>query len=254
MLKVESDGPVLRLTLDRPEVRNALNDELIGRLYKAMTELPTGTRAVVIAGNGPAFCAGADLNWMRQAADYSEAQSYEDALVAANLFQAIVDCPAVVIARVHGACFGGGCGLVAAADLAVAAEDSTFAFSEVRLGLIPATISRVVVPKIGPGYARALFAAGTPFSAMAAQRMGLIHAAVPANGLDKWVSEKLAAILRNGPGAVAAAKALAIDPPPTPEAAAIRLAEIRATDEAKEGIRAFLEKRTASFVTETGGR
>ncbi|KXK14047.1 MAG: Enoyl-CoA hydratase/carnithine racemase, partial [Armatimonadetes bacterium OLB18] len=163
MLKVESDGPVLRLTLARPEVRNAFNDELIALLTEAFTLMARGSRVVVLQGEGKVFSAGGDLEWMRRAANYTEDQNFEDALSLARLFESIARCPAVVIARVHGAAFGGGAGLVASSDIAICEPATKFAFSEVKLGLLPGTISTYVIPKIGAGHARALFATGETF-------------------------------------------------------------------------------------------
>jgi methylglutaconyl-CoA hydratase len=249
MLRVEANGPVLRLTIDRPEVRNAFNDELIERLSEAFADLPEGTRAVVLAGEGDAFCAGGDLQWMRKAAGYTEEQNFADALKLARLFEAIVQCPAVVIARVQGPAFGGGCGLVAAADVAVASDGALFAFSEVRLGLVPATISPFVLAKIGAGHARSLFSTGEAFGAERALRIGLVHEVTGADQLDEAVNAKLKAILAAGPSSVAASKKIATREPMGLEEAARLLAQTRAGDEAKEGVAAFLEKRKASFVT-----
>ena len=150
MLRTERTGSVLRLTLDRPEVRNAFNDELITRLSDIFSSLDVGVRAVVLSGEGKAFCAGGDLEWMRRAASYTEEQNFEDAMRLAKLFQGVVSSHAVVIARVHGAAFGGGCGLVACADVAICEPDAKFAFSEVRLGLLPATISPFAISRSIP--------------------------------------------------------------------------------------------------------
>jgi enoyl-CoA hydratase/carnithine racemase len=250
MLTVESNGPILQVRLNRPEVRNAFNDELIAALTKSFRTVPTGTRAVVLSGEGVAFCAGGDLEWMRRAAAYSEEQNYQDALKLAGLFQSVAECPAVVITRVNGAAFGGGCGLVAASDVAIASDDAKFAFSEVRLGLIPGTISPFVIPKIGAGHARALFATGEAFDADHALRIGLVHEVVTAAGLDEAVERKLKPVLAAGPKAVIASKRLVLDSPLSVEECARRLATARAGDEGKEGVVAFLEKRKASFVAE----
>jgi enoyl-CoA hydratase/carnithine racemase len=250
MLNVESEGAVLRVTIDRPEVRNAFNDELIAQLSTVFEHLSPEVRAVVLTGAGETFCAGGDLAWMRKAAGYTEEQNAEDAFRLATLFQSIASCHAVVIARVRGACFGGGCGLVAAADVAVAGEDAFFAFSEVRLGLLPATISPFVLPKIGPGHARHLFSTGEAFDADHARRIGLVHYTASVDDLDASVAKRVKAVLAAGPGSVAAAKRLAQEPPLSlPEAASL-LARTRAGDEAKEGIAAFLEKRKATYVTQ----
>jgi methylglutaconyl-CoA hydratase len=247
MLKVDSNGPVLRVTLDRPEVRNAFNDELIADLTRAFDNVAQGTRVVVLSGEGKSFCAGGDLEWMRKAAAYTEEQNYQDALKLAGLFRAIAHCPAAVIAKVHGAAFGGGCGLVAASDVAIASPETLFAFSEVRLGLIAGTISTYVIPKIGSGNARALFATGEAFDAERAMRIGLIHEVGDADAL---VEAKVKQILSVGPEAVAASKELVHEYPLPPEEAARRLARARAGAEGREGVAAFLEKRKASFVVE----
>lgn len=252
MLRIEDDGPVRRLTLDRPEVRNAFNDTLIASLSHAFLMLPKGTRAVVLRGEGKAFCAGGDLEWMRKAADYTEEQNYQDALKLARLFQAMTQSPAVVVAAVHGAAFGGGCGLVAASDVAIAHPETKFAFSEVRLGLLPATISPFVIPKIGAGHARALFCTGEAFGAERALRMGLVHDL--AEDLDAAVQSKLDAALSAGPIACAESKQIAQRGFACLEDAARALAKARAGDEGREGVSAFLEKRPASFTEGEGGR
>lgn len=248
MLRVESEGPLLRVTLNRPEVRNAFNDELIAGLSEVFLGVEAGkTRAIILAGEGDAFCAGGDMQWMRKAAAYTEEQNYEDALKLAKLFQSMVECPAVVISRVHGPAFGGGCGLVCASDVAVASENALFAFSEVKLGLVPATISPFVIPKIGHGHARALFATGEAFGADHALRIGLVHEV--AADLDGAIEKKLKAILSAGPNAVARAKTLAAAEPLSLEDAARLLAKFRSSEEGKEGLSAFLEKRRPSFAT-----
>ena len=245
MLRVESQGPVLNITLDRPEVRNAINDELIAALTSAFAHISTEVRAVVIRGEGAGFCAGGDLEWMRKAAGYTEEQNYQDARKVAGLFRSIVECPAVVVAAVHGAAFGGGSGLVAAADVAVATPDAKFSFSEVKLGLIPATISPFVISKIGAGHARALFSTGEPFDAERALRIGLIHEV--SEDLEAAVARKLKQVLMSGPKAVAASKRLTIEGDLSDEETARRLAKARAGEEGKEGVAAFLEKRAAQW-------
>lgn len=241
---------MLRLSLDRPEVRNAFNDELIRALTDAITEIEPSVRAVVLSGNGPSFCSGGDLDWMRKAAGYDEDENVRDTTKLARLFRAIHDCRAVVIARVHGACFGGGCGLVAAADVAIAEESAKFAFSEVRLGLIPATISPFVIEKIGRGAARALFVTGETFEAPHALRIGLVHDCVSASELDAAVDRRLKAVLAAGPEAIRSAKKLIYDGDLTLDECAKRLARARISREGKEGIAAFLEKRKPSFAVE----
>ncbi len=246
MLRVESHGPVLKLTIDRPEVRNAINSELIADLTHAVSNLPDGTRVAILSGEGEAFCAGGDLQWMRAAANYTQEQNYADALRLAQLFQAIVESPVPIIARVNGATFGGGCGLVAACDVAIAAPHALFAFSEVKLGLVPATISPFVIAKIGHGHARALFTTGEVFDADRAYAIGLVHDVTA--DLDTAVNQTVKVILAAGPHAVAKSKWLAQQPLLGLEDSAALLASVRSTDEAKEGIDAFLNKRKASYV------
>lgn len=248
MLRVEKSGSVLRVTLDRPEVRNALNDELIAELSKVFTSVDSSVRAVVLAGEGKSFCSGGDLDWMRKAAGYTEEENYQDAMKIGRLFEMIANCPAFVIARVHGAAFGGGSGLAASCDVAIAEENTNFAFSEVKLGLIPATISVFVVPKIGAGNARWLFTTGEAFDAQTALRIGLVHEVTNIVDLDAAVERKIAAILKVGPKAVTACKQICLDGPYDMEKAARMLAAARAGEEGKEGVNAFLEKRPASFM------
>lgn len=251
MLRSNQEGPVLRLTLDRPEVRNAFNDELIARLTEAVAGAPESVRVVVVSGEGKSFSAGGDLDWMRRASGYTEQQNYEDAMRLGALFEAIVACPACVVARVHGAAFGGGAGLVACADVAVASEGTLFAFSEARLGLLPATISPFVVPKIGAGNARWLFTTAEAFDAATALRIGLVHQVAAPEELDSAVEAKVQAVLGNGPAAVALGKRVAVDGPFPMAESARMLARARASDEGKEGVAAFLEKRRASFDART---
>lgn len=250
MLQVESGGPVATITLNRPEVRNALSDHLIAAITEAFQSLPAETRAVVLTGASPAFCAGGDLEWMKRASNYTTEQNFEDALRLAGLFEAIATCKPIVIAKVNGHAFGGGAGLVAACDVAVASDAALMSFSEVKLGLVAATISRYVVPKIGQGHARALFSTGDVFSAEHALRIGLVHAIGPIDQLDLLVKAKLKAILAAGPESAYASKLLAQNPYTDPAKSAQMLAEHRATPEAQEGIAAFLEKRKANFVIE----
>ncbi len=250
MLQVQDYGSWRRVVLDRPEVRNAFNDELIEALRDQFLNLDSSIRAVVIGGNGKSFCAGGDLNWMRKAAGYTEEQNAADAQKLAELFEAITQSHAVFIAEVHGAAFGGGCGLVAAADVALAEVGTKFSFSEVRLGLVPATISPFVVQKIGSGHARALFTTGEVFDSARALRIGLIHDEVAVGSLFVEVKKRVADILRNGPEAVKTSKWLAQQSPLDKIASSQLLAQARASDEGKEGVQAFLDKRPAAFVEE----
>jgi len=246
MLIEERKNGVLHLGLNRPEVRNAFNASLIQALTAALSGITDGDRAVVISGVGEAFCAGGDLNWMREQATQSEAENASDALKLYEMFDAVYRCPVPVIAQVHGPCFGGGCGIVAAADIVVAASNALFAFSEAKLGLVPATISPFVLRKIG-SYSRELFVTAMPFDAVRGKEIGLVNTVVDEAELEPTVARLLKAILANGPSAVRASKQLAISAPFGGDAAAELLAKTRAGAEAKEGITAFLEKRKANF-------
>lgn len=248
MLDKKRDGSVLHVTINRPEVRNAFNDELISALSETFAN-PEGARVIIIRGEGPAFCAGGDLQWMTKASGYTREQNIADALNLARMLDNAARCPAVVMAKVHGAAFGGGCGLVAACDVAVALPGTKFAFSEVKLGLIPATISNIVIQKIGQGHARSLFATGEVFESEKAQRIGLVHdLATDPHDAEQILAAKIKAVLAAGPRAVHKAKILAMDVPYTLEETAALLADARAGDEGKEGVAAFLAKRPASFV------
>lgn len=248
MLNISQQGSLVVAILNRPEVRNAFNDELIAELSNFFTSLDSTVRAVLLKGEGKVFSAGGDLNWMRAAANYTKEQNAADALKLAGLFNAMCKSPAVIISAVHGAAFGGGCGLVAASDVAVAVKGTKFSFSEVRLGLVPATISPFVIGKIGAGHARALFTTGEIFETEKALRIGLIHDEVGESDLESVAMAKVADVLRNGPKSVATSKWLAQHPVLSDEDSANLLAEARAGDEGKEGVAAFLDKRKASFV------
>ena len=250
MLKVDREGAALRVSLNRTEVRNALNDELIDSLYQLFSTLSSEIRVVVLTGEGTSFCAGGDLEWMKKAAAYTEEQNIADALRISKMFSAIRDCRAVTIASVHGAAMGGGSGLVSACDIGISTEDAKFGFTEVKLGLIPATISPFVIDRIGKGHARALFATGEVFGAQKAHEIGLIHDVVPSRERDAAVNQKIRLVLSAGPNAVAGAKRLVLDAPISAEETAKRLAGARASEEGQAGIGAFLEKKTAPFVAE----
>jgi methylglutaconyl-CoA hydratase len=250
-LAVERDGAVARVWLDRPERRNAFDAGLIEAVGDAFTSLAAdeALRAVVLAGRGRSFCAGADLEWMRSAGELAREQNMADAERAAAMFAAVDSCPVPVIARVHGAALGGGTGLACCCDIVLAREDARFGFTEVRLGLVPATISPFALTRIGRAQARALFLTGELFDAAHALRIGLVHEVhADDEALDGAVERVLAAILRGGPQAVRAAKALIAalrdgDPAPQSASAAGLIAERRASAEGREGIAAFLERR-----------
>jgi len=239
-LKIERDGHVLRVTLARPERRNAFDAALIAELTEAFGDVGDA-RAVVLAGEGQSFCAGADVDWQRSAIDLSYEENIEDALRLYRMCETIDRCPAPVIARVHGYALGGGSGLAACADIAIAAPDAVFGFSEVKLGIIPAVISPFVLPKIG-AHARRYFLTGERFDAKTALRIGLIEEI--AEDLDSAVERVLSELLTAGPKAVREAKRLIRERPAGEETAQIA-ARLRADEEGQEGLRAFLEGRSA---------
>ena len=256
-LRVETSGAVARVTLARPEARNAFDDNLIEELTRAMREAGEdgSVRAVVLAGDGPSFCAGADIHWMRKAGGYSRAENEADAGRMARMFRTIDACPKPVVALAHGAAIGGGVGLVAAADIAIAAEGTVFSLAEVKLGILPAVISPHVLRAIGPRSARDLFLTGDRFDAAEALRIGLVHRVVPAAELEEAGRKKVASLLTAGPEALGVAKRLIEEVAgKTPDEAlgfTVRtLAERRASAEAKEGLTAFLEKRKPSWAKE----
>ena len=240
-LHVEQARDVLRVTLARPEQRNAFDAALIQGLTEAFSDVGDEVRAVVLSGEGPSFCAGADVEWQRASIDLTFEENVEDALRLYRMLATVDGCPAPVVARVQGYALGGGSGLVSCADVVVAAPNATFGFSEVRLGIIPAVISPFVFAKIGTGAARHLFVTGERFDAQAALRLGLIHEV--AEDLDASVERHVGAVLASGPQATRAAKNLALEGPDVgPELAHIA-ATLRAGAEGQEGLRAFLEKR-----------
>ena len=243
MLDVERDGAVLRVTLARPERRNAFDAALIARLHDAFSDVGDA-RAVVLTGEGPSFCAGADVDWQRASIDLSLEENVEDALRLYRMLAAVDRCPAPVIAGVHGYALGGGSGLAACADVVVAAPDAVFGFTEVRLGIAPAVISPFVRAKIG-AQARRYFTTGERFDAEAALRMGLVHEL--ADDVAGAVARIVREVLQSGPEAVRAAKRLALDEPADGEELARLAAGLRAGAEGQEGLRAFLEKREASW-------
>ncbi len=246
-LTVDDDG-VAWITLARPEVRNAFDAQLIAELTRLLGGLDLATRAVVLGGEGDAFCAGADLNWMRSMADYSLEQNMADSRALAQMYRQLDELPMPLLARVNGAAIGGGAGLVAVTDIAVASNDAFFAFAEVRLGILPAVVSPYVVRKIGLAHATALFVTGLRFDARRALEVGLVEATAVAGDLDAAVRTYLDAILTAGPRAVNAAKRLARDVAGRPVAevrdmTVERIAGIRVSAEGQEGMRAFLERR-----------
>jgi methylglutaconyl-CoA hydratase len=255
MLLVEKKDGVASVTLNRPEVRNAFDDALIKRLHETFLSLgkDQSVRAVVLAGNGPAFCAGADLNWMKRMASYGYDENLRDAQALAEMLAALDRMPKPTIARVHGPAFAGGTGLVAACDIAVGAPEAKFCFSEAKLGLSPATIGPHVLRAIGERNARRYFLTAEVFDASEAHRIGLLSAVVPSQELDSFVEELLKHLLAGGPEALRKIKDLvrAVSARPVDDAlvaeTARRIAEIRVSAEGKDGIASFLEKRKPSW-------
>lgn len=259
-LRVERDGPLARVTLDRPDVRNAFNAELIGDLRATFDALagegPEALRGVVLAGSGSVFCAGADVDWMRSAIGLGIEDNERDAGALHAMLAAIDRCPVPVLARVQGAALGGGMGLCAVSDVVVATADATFGFTETKLGIIPAVISPFVLAKIGESHARALFASGQRFDAERALRIGLVHEVVVDEGaLDVRVEELLDELRSAGPTAARAAKALVRElrslSPEEARGHTIRhIAQQRTSAEGQEGLGAFLDKRPPSWTTD----
>lgn len=249
-LTVVREGGVARVTLARPDVRNAFNADLIEELRSTFAALggDGSIFAIVLAGEGKVFCGGADVNWMRASLDLSRGRNVADARAMSDMFRAVDRCPKPVVARVHGAALGGGAGLAAVCDVVVASEDAVFGFTETKLGIIPAVISPFVLAKIGAGNARALFLTGERFDARRAQAIGLVHEVTTAARLDAAVERILDELRTAGPEAVAAAKRLVADVGAlTYEASrdhtAEAIAERRTSAEGQEGLRAFLERR-----------
>jgi methylglutaconyl-CoA hydratase len=251
-LKLEIHGAAAWVWLARPEVRNAFNDVLIHELRDVFMGLSADTRVVVLSGEGRAFSAGADLEWMRASAAFTREQNAEDAARLARVFEVIDDAPQVVVARINGAALGGAVGLIACSDVAVAIEGAKLGLTEVRLGLVPAVISPYVVRKIGESAARRFFLTGEVFDAARGRELGLIHDVVPASELDAAVEALVDTILAAGPNAVREAKRLIRelrmrDPAAAREYAVETIARLRVSEEGQEGLAAFLEKRKASW-------
>lgn len=259
-LDIQRPSPhVARVWLNRPDVRNAFNDGVIAELAQAFAGFATDNalRAIVLGGRGKAFCAGADLAWMKQMAGYDWEQNRADAQQLADMLWAIHTCPVPVVARIHGDCYAGGVGLAAVCDIRVAAQGVTFCLSEARLGLIPATIGPYVMRAIGETASRRYFTTAERFSAAEAHRIGLVHEVAAAEALDATVDAIVAALAANGPHAVRASKRLVQDLAGAPISEALRadtarrIADIRASDEGKEGVRSFLEKRAPGWQAGT---
>lgn len=272
-LLIERQGKVAHVILNRPDVRNAFNEISIAELTQAFRELggDESVRVIVLAARGPVFCAGADLQWMKKMAAYSHDENRADAALLAEMLRVIYECPKPVIAKVHGDCYAGGMGLVAACDIAVAAEQANFCLSEVKIGLIPATISPYVIKAMGQNAARRYFLTAEKFSAREALRIGFVHQVAPANvqgitveglvnvltnpdPLGAAVDEVVNALLSASPNAVKVAKRLVREVAGMPLSDALiadtveRIAEIRASEEGQEGVKAFLEKRKPKWL------
>ena len=255
-LQIERRGSVARVFLNRPDVRNAFNDGVIAELAGTFRTLgaDASLRAIVLGGHGKAFCAGADLSWMRAMADYTWEQNRADAQALADMLWTIYSCPLPVIGRIHGDCYAGGVGLAAVCDVLVAAEGVNFCLSEAKLGLLPATIGPYVIKAMGEQAARRYFVTAERFDAAQAQRLGFVHEVVNADALDAKVDELTAALVANGPAAVKACKRLVQDLAGQPVTESLRadtarrIADIRASDEGKEGVQSFLNKRSPAWL------
>jgi methylglutaconyl-CoA hydratase len=256
-LSVGHGYAVATVTLARPDTRNSLNAGLIQEIRRCMEELAEddNVRVVVLTGEGDYFCAGADIGYMRDTAEFSYEENLEDARNIAAMFRAVEECPKPVVARIKGAAIGGGIGLVAATDISVAEEGTVFAFTEVRLGISPATIAPFVLRKIGYSQTRALFLTGERFDTEKAREIGLVHEVAAEGDLDAAVQEKVEGLLKGGPEALAATKALLrelrdAEPGEATEIMARRIAELRVGSEGQEGLGAFLEKREPAWREE----
>jgi methylglutaconyl-CoA hydratase len=244
-LRVEQDADLLHVTMARPERRNAFDAELIQELTRAFSDIGEEVRAVLLAGEGRSFSAGADVEWMRSSVELSYEENVADARRLRMMLEAIDSCPAPVVTRVQGHALGGGCGLVACSDIVVAAPDAVFAFSEVKLGIIPAVISPFALSKIGPSAARRYFVTGEKFDAETALRIGLVHGV--ADDLDGAVDAIVGELRSAGPEAARHAKKLVLERPDG-LGTERRIAQRRTSEEGQEGLRAFLEKRQPHWI------
>ncbi|HVE14953.1 MAG TPA: enoyl-CoA hydratase-related protein [Elusimicrobiota bacterium] len=262
-LVIDVTGPVATVSLNRPEVRNAMDERTLDELADCFKRLGDGkknpavaaARVVVLKGEGPDFCAGADVRWMRRAADYPPAKNKKDAMRLVDAIRAVDECPLPVVGRLHGGIYGGGLGLVAACDVAVAADDARMCFSECRLGILPAVVSTFVLPKVGIGNTRRLYLTGEVFSMATAREVGLVHETVPAGELDARVDVFVRNILKNGPEALRRAKEYLRRMDAIGHEARIKLSldtlvKARSSGEGREGLAAFLEKRPPAWLRE----
>jgi methylglutaconyl-CoA hydratase len=255
-LLIAQDGPVVRVTLNRPDVRNAFNEELIAELTAWADSVTAGgaARVAVLSGAGKVFCAGADLTWMSKMVAYTRDENVRDAKALARMFEAMDRLPIPLIGRIHGAALGGGAGLAAVCDIVVAAEDAAFAFTEVKLGILPAVISPFVIAKIGRSAARELFLTGARFSAARAKEIGLVHAVGEEPALDRVVAKYVNDLMTSAPEAVAAAKLLIGEVATRTSTSATEytidaIADRRVSPEGQEGMSAFLAKRLPPWIS-----
>ena len=255
MLRVERDGGVLHVRLHRPDVRNAFNGELIAALHATFAGVQTqaDVRVLVLSGEGPVFCAGADLTWMRGIAGWTHEQHAEDARTLFDMLHALDTCAVPTVARVHGAALGGGMGLIAACDVVVAAEGTQFGFTEAKLGLLPAVISPFCVAKIGQSHARALFATAERFDATRAHQIGLVHHVAPADALDDAVARVVHELLTSAPTATTSARDLVRlvtgrSPQEVREEVATLNATRRTSEDGQEGMAGYLDKRKPRWI------
>ena len=251
------EGPIARVTLNRPDVHNAFNGAMIEEIIEVFTSIGNSKtiRVVVLSGAGASFCAGADLNWMREIIKFSFKENLRESKRVADMMEAVNFCPKAVIAKVQGATIGGGTGLIAACDLVIASEAAFFSLSEVKIGLVPACIAPYVIARVGPGKARECFITGERLPATKAVQIGLASEVVPAKLLDQRVEERVLEILKNGPEAVAEAKTLVATVPGMKIAKAKKytaemIARLRVSPEGEEGMDAFLNRRKAEWVVE----
>jgi methylglutaconyl-CoA hydratase len=251
---IEHDGPILRITLNRPDVRNAFDEDVIQALTNAAATAAedASVRVVVLSGKGKTFCSGADVGWMAKAIGYSRRENLSDAEDMARMMERLDTLPMPVIGRIQGSALGGGVGLAAICDIVVAADDGVFALSEVKLGILPAVVGPYVMRKIGISAARELFLTGVRFDAMHARQIGLVHEVVPADALDAAVAKRVADVLAASPAGIARAKALIREiagahPNDVIGVTTNAIASQRVSEEGQEGLRAFLEKRKPSW-------
>jgi methylglutaconyl-CoA hydratase len=255
-IEVATASHVATVTLNRPEVRNAFNESTIDEVTRVFRALGSddAIRTIVLAANGPAFCAGADLNWMKKMAGYTREENLADAGQLAEMLRTIYACPKPVVAKVQGDCYAGGMGLVAACDIVIASDQVNFCLSEVKLGLIPATISPYVIRGMGENAARRYFLTAERFSAQEAHQLGFVHALASQDTLDAMTADIVKALAANSPNAVKEAKRLVQDVAGKPLTAELiadtaeRIADIRSSAEGKEGVRSFLEKRKPNWL------